>query len=170
MFKPWAVFESAWDITPEFLHKNGLMTVLLDIDNTLSPHCAAEPFPEVEAWLESLKSANIKVILVSNNHPPRIAPFAKKLGLSFVADAKKPLGTGYSKALRKTGTKRNEAVAIGDQIFTDILGGNLAGIKTIFVFPKVPETSAPFRFKRAIEKPFLPSKDRIGKSPKNSHL
>jgi HAD superfamily phosphatase (TIGR01668 family) len=170
MFKPWAVFESAWDITPEFLKKNGFTTVLLDIDNTLSPHCAAEPFPEVETWLAKLKSVGFKVILVSNNHPPRIAPFAARLGLDFIADAKKPLASGYNKALIKTGTAKSEAVAIGDQIFTDILGGNAAGIKTIFVFPKVPETSAPFRFKRAVEKPFLPSKDRIGKSPKNSHL
>jgi HAD superfamily phosphatase (TIGR01668 family) len=169
MFKPWAVFQSAWDITPEFLHKHGLKTVLLDIDNTLSPHCAAEPFPEVKAWLDRLKSGKIKVILVSNNHLPRIAPFATRLGLDFIADAKKPLGAGYNKALITTGTAKGEAVTIGDQIFTDVLGGNLAGIKTIFVFPKVPETSAPFRFKRAIEKPFLPSKDRI-KSPKNSHL
>ncbi|MDR0944139.1 MAG: YqeG family HAD IIIA-type phosphatase [Ruminococcus sp.] len=170
MFKPWAVFESAWDITPEFLHKHGLKTVLLDIDNTLSPHCAAKPFPEVAAWLAKLKTDEIKVILVSNNHPPRIKPFAARLELNFIADSKKPLGVGYNKALRETGTDRREAVAIGDQIFTDILGGNLAGIKTIFVFPKVPETSAPFRFKRFIERPLLPSKGRIGKSPKNSHL
>jgi HAD superfamily phosphatase (TIGR01668 family) len=170
MFKPWAVFGSAWDITPEFLHKNNIKTLLLDIDNTLSAHCAAKPFPEVAGWLDRLQADGITVILVSNNHPPRIAPFAARLGLPFVADAAKPLPGGYVKALREAGTKRSEAACIGDQIFTDVLGGNLAGIKTIFVFPKVPETSAPFRFKRFLERPLLPSKKRINKSPKNSHL
>ncbi|MDR0986239.1 MAG: YqeG family HAD IIIA-type phosphatase [Ruminococcus sp.] len=164
MFSPWAVYESAWDITPEFLKKNGIKAIFLDIDNTLSAHCADKPFPEVSAWLERIKSAGIKVILVSNNHYPRIKPFAERLGLPFVTDAKKPLPVGYKKALSQLKIKKGEAAAIGDQIFTDILGANLAGIKSIFVFPKIPETSLPFRFKRAIEKPLLPSRRKINKS------
>jgi HAD superfamily phosphatase (TIGR01668 family) len=164
MFSPWAVYESAWDITAEFLKTNGIKALLLDIDNTLSAHCGENPFPEAPGWLEKLKTAGIKVILVSNNHYPRIKPFADKLSLPFITDAKKPLPVGYNKALAALGVTKREAAAIGDQIFTDILGANLAGIKSIFVFPKVPETSLPFRFKRAIEKPLLPSRRRIDKS------
>jgi HAD superfamily phosphatase (TIGR01668 family) len=163
MFSPWKVFESAYDISPEFLQKHGIKAIFLDIDNTLSAHCAGEPFPEVPAWIKELKTAGIKIILVSNNHPPRIKPFADKLGLPFIADAKKPLPGGYRRALRETGVKKQEALAIGDQIFTDIMGANIAGIRVIFVFPKVPETSLPFRFKRAVEKVFLPSRSRINR-------
>jgi HAD superfamily phosphatase (TIGR01668 family) len=166
MFSPWAVFESAWDISPEFLEKHHIKAILLDIDNTLSAHCGEKPFPEVSAWLSKLKAAGVKIILVSNNHEPRIKPFAEKLGLPFVTDAKKPLPVGYGKALARFNIKKREAAAIGDQIFTDILGANLAGIKSIFVFPKVPESSLPFRFKRAVEKPLLPSRRRVGKGSK----
>ncbi|MDR0974744.1 MAG: YqeG family HAD IIIA-type phosphatase [Ruminococcus sp.] len=162
MFSPWAVYESAWDISEDFLKKNGIKALLLDIDNTLSVHCGGTPFLEVTGWLERMKAAGIKVILVSNNHAPRIKPFAEKLDLPYVTDAKKPLPFGYIKALFEIGVKKREAAAIGDQIFTDIIGANLAGIRSIFVFPKVPETSLPFRFKRALEKPLLPSRRRIG--------
>ncbi|MDR0992890.1 MAG: YqeG family HAD IIIA-type phosphatase [Ruminococcus sp.] len=156
MIKPFAVFESVWDISAQFFEENGVLAVFLDIDNTLSTHNAATPFPEAVLWIERMKEAGLRLILVSNNHPPRIAPFADKIGLEFVADAKKPLSAGYKEALRRFGLKKSEVCAVGDQIFTDILGANLFGIKSVFVFPKEPETSLPFRIKRAIEKPLLP--------------
>jgi HAD superfamily phosphatase (TIGR01668 family) len=164
MFTPWAVFESAWDITVSYLSKNGIKALLLDTDNTLSAHSAADPFPEVMPWLEGLHAAGIPVILVSNNHEPRIKPFAERLGLPYVFEAKKPLWFGMSRALKTLRLHKREAAMVGDQIFTDILGANLFGIRSIFVFPKVPETSLPFRFKRMCERPFLPDRKRIGKN------
>ena len=63
---------------------------------------------------------------------------------------------GYTKAIAKLGLNKKNVAAVGDQIFTDVLGSNLKGIRSIFVFPIEPETSLPFRFKRTCEKPFLP--------------
>jgi HAD superfamily phosphatase (TIGR01668 family) len=154
LFKPWAVFESAWDIDENFLKSNGFTALLLDTDNTLSAHCAGDPFQGVLPWIGRLKNAGIKLILVSNNHDARIKPFAKKLGVPYVCEAAKPLGKGFRAALSQIGVTKKDALVVGDQIFTDILGANLAGLKSAFVFPKVPETSKPFRFKRFIEKPF----------------
>jgi HAD superfamily phosphatase (TIGR01668 family) len=161
LFKPWAVFESAWDIDPAFLSRNGFKALFLDTDNTLSAHCAGDPFPEVVPWLERIKNAGIKITLVSNNHDERIKPFADKLGLPYVCEAAKPLSKGFRAAIRSLSVKKSEVLMVGDQIFTDILGANLAGIKAAFVFPKVPETSRPFRFKRRIERPFLPKRADI---------
>jgi HAD superfamily phosphatase (TIGR01668 family) len=156
MIKPFAVFESVWDVPAAFFIENGIKAVFLDIDNTLSTHNASKPFPEAVVWIEKMKAAGIKLLLVSNNHPPRIKPFAEKIGLDFVSDAKKPLSNGYKEALRRVGLKKSEVCAIGDQIFTDIIGANLFGIKSVFVFPKEAEKSLPFRIKRAIERPLLP--------------
>jgi HAD superfamily phosphatase (TIGR01668 family) len=161
MIKPYAVFESVWDIPAQFFAENGVLAVLLDIDNTLSVHNAAAPFPEAVKWIEDMKKAGLRLILVSNNHPPRIAPFAEKIGVEFVADAKKPLSIGYKEAIRRFGLRKSEVCAVGDQIFTDIIGANLFGIKSVFVFPKEPEKSIPFRIKRAIEKPLLPKFNQI---------
>jgi HAD superfamily phosphatase (TIGR01668 family) len=161
MIKPFAVFESVWDIPAQFFTENGVLAVLLDIDNTLSVHNAAAPFPEAVKWIEDMKSAGLQLILVSNNHPPRIKPFAEKIGVEFVAEAKKPLPFGYREALRRYGLHKSEVCAVGDQIFTDIIGANLFGIKSVFVFPKEPEKSLPFRIKRALEKPLLPKFNKI---------
>ena len=41
---------------------------------------------------------------------------------------------------------------MGDQIFTDTLGGNLYGVKTVLLDPIKPESSARFKFKRKLER------------------
>jgi HAD superfamily phosphatase (TIGR01668 family) len=156
IFKPYAVFESVWDITPEFLKLNHIKTLLLDADNTLSVHRSQTPFEKVPEWISLMKKSGIKLIIVSNSEDERIKPFAEKLGLKYTASAAKPLPRGYIDAIKRFGLNKKHVAAVGDQIFTDILGANLFGIKSIFVFPKEPETSLPFRIKRAIEKPFLP--------------
>lgn len=156
LFKPTYVFDKVGDITPEFLHKKHIKGLLLDLDNTLTTHNNPIPPKSSLEWLDRMKAAGIKLMIVSNNHPERVTPFAEQLGLDFVPEGKKPLTFGYTKALKKLGIENRHAAAVGDQIFTDILGSNLKGIRSIFVFPIEPETSLPFRFKRACEKPFLP--------------
>ena len=78
-------------------------------------------------------------MIVSNNHAPRVTPFARQLELDFVSEGKKPLTFGYTKAIEKLGLEKKNVAAVGDQIFTDVLGSNLKGIRSIFVFPIEPE-------------------------------
>ncbi len=121
MFKPTYVFDKVGEITPDFLAKKHIKGLLLDLDNTLTTHNNPVPPQSSLDWLAKMKAAGIKLMIVSNNHAPRVKPFAEQLELDFVPEGKKPLG-----------------------------------IRSIFVFPIKPETSLPFRFKRACEKPFLP--------------
>ena len=143
MFKPTYVFDKVGEITPDFLAKKHIKGLLLDLDNTLTTHNNPVPPQSSLDWLAKMKAAGIKLI-------------AEQLELDFVPEGKKPLTFGYTKAIAKLGLNKKNVAAVGDQIFTDVLGSNLKGIRSIFVFPIEPETSLPFRFKRACEKPFLP--------------
>ncbi|MBQ2582265.1 MAG: YqeG family HAD IIIA-type phosphatase [Ruminococcus sp.] len=161
IFRPTYVFNDITGITPKFLKRKHIKGIVLDVDNTLTTHNNPVPPQSSLDWLASVKKAGIKLIIVSNNKPPRIEPFAKVLDLEYVANGRKPLTNGINEAVRRLGFEKCDIAAIGDQIFTDIMGANLAGIRSCFVFPIEPETSLPFRFKRTMEKPLLPSKKRI---------
>ncbi|MCM1023561.1 MAG: YqeG family HAD IIIA-type phosphatase [Prevotella sp.] len=164
IFKPTYALRKITEITPSALKKRGIKALILDVDNTLTTHNNPVPAEGVREWVEEMKSAGIRLIIVSNNNADRVTPFAETLGLHFVPNGAKPLPIGFKRAvaeLRAEGIPKNRIAAVGDQIFTDILGANLAGVRSVFVYPIEPETSLPFRFKRAVEKPLLPK--RFGK-------
>lgn len=161
IFRPTYALKKITDITPSALKKRGIKALILDVDNTLTTHNNPAPAEGVPEWIEEMKSAGIKLIIVSNNSTERVTPFAEMLGLSFVPNGAKPLPIGFKRAaaeLRVVGVPKNRIAAVGDQIFTDILGANLAGIRSIFVYPIEFETSLPFKLKRAAEKPLLPKR------------
>ena len=159
-FKPTYVFDKVVDITPEFLRKKQIKGLLLDLDNTLTTHNNPVVPQSSLDWIEKMKAAGIKLMIVSNNHAPRVTPFAQQLGLEFECEGAKPLTFGYSRAIKRMGLEKRNVAAVGDQIFTDVMGSNLKGIRSVFVFPIKPEESLPFRFKRACEKPFLPKLEK----------
>jgi HAD superfamily phosphatase (TIGR01668 family) len=132
-----------------------IKAVLLDVDNTLSPHGAAEPEAEVPAWLNAVLQSGIRVMIVSNNSQERVQPFAAKLGLEFETKAAKPLPLGFNRARNRLQCGKKETAVIGDQLFTDMLGANLAGMTAILVEPIEPETMLQFRVKRKLEIPIL---------------
>lgn len=156
IFKPTYALRSVTEITPAALKKRGIKALILDVDNTLTTHNNPAPAEGVRDWIALMKKHGVKLLIVSNNRPERVAPFAEKLGLHFVPNGAKPLPVGFARAVRELGVPKSRIAAVGDQIFTDILGANLAGVRSIFVYPIEPETSLPFRFKRAVEKPLLP--------------
>lgn len=161
IFRPTYVFNDITGITPRFLKRKHIKGIVLDVDNTLTTHNNPIPPQSSMDWLASVKRAGIKLIIVSNNKPPRVVPFAEVLDLDYVANGRKPLTYGINEAVRRLGFEKCDIAAIGDQIFTDIMGANLAGIRSCFVYPIEPETSLPFRLKRTLEKPLLPSRKRI---------
>ncbi len=158
IFKPTYVFDDVTKITPEFLIENKIKGLFLDLDNTLTTHNNPVPPQTSLDWLECMKKAGIKLMIVSNNSAERVTPFAEQLMLPFVPSGKKPLTFGFTQAQREMKLPRKNIAAVGDQIFTDILGANLMGVRSIFVFPIELETSLPFRFKRKIERLFLPKR------------
>lgn len=152
-------FRSICNITPEFLKGMGIKGLLLDIDNTLTTHDNPTPAKGVLDWILRMKQAGIQMRLVSNNHPPRVKPFSKVLGIPCICDANKPLSSGYSRAVASMHLQKHEVCAIGDQLYTDILGANWFDLRSIYVQPLELETWKGHEFirvKRILEKPFLP--------------
>ena len=155
-FIPTSAFGSVFDITPQILKKMGIRGVILDIDNTLARHNDPEPLKDLDKWISSMKKSGIRLVIVSNNKAPRVSPFAERIGVPFVSDGAKPLPIGYHRAAKLMRLPKSMICTIGDQIFTDMLGAKLYGIKPMLVIPIEPEKSVFFRIKRLAEKPFLP--------------
>lgn len=158
------------DVTVEDLHRLGIKGVLLDVDNTLTTHDNPNLDPAVSAWLAAMQAAGFTLIIVSNNRADRVAPFAQKIGLPYYARAKKPLPGGYRAAAAAMGLSAKDCVAIGDQIFTDILGANLAGMPCILLEPIQPEVEQRLIvFKRKLERPLLNSRRQKAKKEADYH-
>lgn len=100
---PNAVARRVWQITPQLLNSWGVKGLILDIDNTLTTHNNPIPEPQVAQWLEDNRRAGIRMIVLSNNHPERVRPFAQALGLEFIADGAKPLKKGYQRCSQALG-------------------------------------------------------------------
>lgn len=158
LFRSTAAFRKVTDITPAFLGKLKIKGLILDLDNTLTTHDNPKPAEGVLNWIDGMKKNRIKLMIVSNNHPPRVRPFADMLGLDFVCEGRKPLTKGFNEAMKRMGLRKCELAAVGDQIFTDVLGANLFRIKMLYVSPIEHEKTAFFKAKRRLEIPFLPKK------------
>ena len=122
---PNAVARRVWQITPQLLNSWGVKGLILDIDNTLTTHNNPIPEPQVAQWLEDNRRAGIRMIVLSNNHPERVRPFAQALGLEFIADGAKPLKKGYQRCSQALGLPCEQLCMVGDQIFTVELGGRI---------------------------------------------
>jgi HAD superfamily phosphatase (TIGR01668 family) len=109
--------------------------LLLDLDNTLLPRDTNVVPDELKAWAADLRRRGFSVCLVSNNWHERVKHVADELGFELVDKAVKPLPFAFRAAVRRTGATLAETAVIGDQIFTDILGGNLLGMLTVLVSP-----------------------------------
>ena len=133
VFKPTGTLHCVTELTPELLKALNVHMIVLDVDNTMSPHGSQTPFPGVRAWAQSVTASGVKLIVVSNNYKKRVAPFAAQFNLPFVSFACKPFPVGYLRAKKMAGTPRRECLVVGDQIFTDVFGGNRAGALTCYV-------------------------------------
>ncbi|MBR4036210.1 MAG: YqeG family HAD IIIA-type phosphatase, partial [Oscillospiraceae bacterium] len=149
------IFEKTTKITPDFLKSQGITNLLLDVDNTLTTHDNPQPSPGIEDWLDEMRANGISMMIISNNNKDRVAPFAARHGLPFTSMACKPLPFGYKKGMKMLGANRRNTAMIGDQIFTDVMGANMSGIKCFMVLAILAEDSAGFKFKRKIEKGFV---------------
>lgn len=121
------------DVKPDIFWERGIRLVMLDFDNTIVPYTTDEPTPLMAAWLTWVKDAGLYVCVVSNSKRDRVQIFCKKHGLDCITHAKKPSGKGIRQCLEKYGVKPQEAVLIGDQIYTDTLGANGCGVQSILV-------------------------------------
>ena len=152
---PRGVYPSVTQISPKELARRGIKLVLADLDNTLAPYKVTEPAPEIRAWKQALEEEGIQLFLLSNNRrPSRARDFAKTLGIPFQGSAGKPKRRGYLQAMARMGCTPEQTVMVGDQIFTDTLGANRAGVTPLLVRP-IRLAGNPGRYLRyAVETPF----------------
>ena len=124
---------SVIDINATLLKKNKLEALILDVDNTLIDYYK-NLIDGAEDWCENLKSEGIKCIILSNsNKKEKVETVAKKLGIKYVMFAKKPLKSGFKKALEKLEMKPEQVAVVGDQIFTDVVGAKRMKMFSILV-------------------------------------
>ena len=152
LLKPDIKLTRVTDISAELLAKYGIKALILDVDNTLSTHHGEVLTDGLEDWLQKMKKNGVKLVILSNSKQTRVEPFANKINLPFISMGLKPLPFKFSSARKLLGTKRRETAIVGDQIFTDTLGGNLYGVTTILLDPIKLESSKSFKFKRKIER------------------
>ncbi len=151
---PGEYLESAYTLPYEELFKEGYRGILYDIDNTL----VKDGYPADEAskaLFEKLRDIGFSTCIVSNNSEERVKPFADAVKSPYLFKSHKPSVAGYEKACALIGTDKDNTILVGDQIFTDVLGANRAGIRSILVKPIDPREEFQIVIKRFFEAPVL---------------
>ena len=132
-FLPTIITESLTDITPELLRSRDIRLLMLDFDNSIVPYTRNEPTEAMEKWIRQMVSSDIPICVVSNSTNDRVKSFCEKYGMSCIMHAKKPFPKGIRECLVKFNIPAWQAALVGDQIFTDTLGANSAGVTSILV-------------------------------------
>ena len=130
---PDVILKRLTELTPELLSARGISFLMMDFDNTIVPYTTDVPTEPMRAWLEQMKSSNIRLCVVSNSKRPRVVTFCKAYGLDCITHAKKPFQKGNSECLTRFPLRPSPAALVGDQIYTDVLGANCAGLTSILV-------------------------------------
>lgn len=126
---------SVQDLDLEALYAMGIRALITDLDNTLVSWDDPLPNTDLLAWLKRVKDKGFSVYIVSNNSPERVRKFAQAFGVPAISNAVKPRRRAFRLACEAMGVTVAETAVIGDQIFTDVLGGNRLGVYTILVSP-----------------------------------
>ena len=150
-FLPNIYSENIFTINYKKLKEENIKCLLFDVDNTITPAREEEFFEETKNLFRKLEK-DFKVILFSNNFEKRITKFGKYYDVDIEFLALKPLPFKYKKILRKYGYKKHEVACIGDQLITDIQGGNKVGMKTILIKPISEKDEKETWFNRQLEK------------------
>ena len=135
MFKqyyPTDYVEDVFSINYEALYGSGIRGILFDIDNTLVPH-GKDSTPEVDALFQKIRETGLQVFLLSDNSRERIERFNRNIHAPFLEEAGKPDPAPYEEAIRRLGLPKDQVLMVGDQLFTEILGANRCGIRSILV-------------------------------------
>jgi len=150
-FFPDEYLESTYKIDFEEQYRKGYRGIIFDIDNTLVPHGAPSD-KRAEKLFEGLKKMGFQCCLLSNNQYQRVSSFNEKIQVHFIENAHKPSRKNYLKAMELMGTKIENTLFVGDQLFTDVYGAKRVGIHNILVKPIHPKEEIQIVLKRKLEK------------------
>ena len=130
---PGMITTSLTDLTPDFLRGKGIELLMMDFDNTIVPYTTNVPTEEMAAWLRALADSDIKLCVVSNSRRDRVKIFCERYGIACITHSRKPFSKGIRQCLHTFGIPADRCALVGDQIFTDTLGANCAGVTSILV-------------------------------------
>ena len=121
------------ELTPQILEEKGIQLLMLDFDNTIVPYTTNEPTEKMEAWLRSMADSPITVCVVSNSKKDRVKVFCQRYGIPCITHAKKPSPKGVKTCISQYQLPERNCALAGDQIYTDVLAANRAGVQSILV-------------------------------------
>ena len=130
---PDLIFPALTDVTAEALRSRGITFLMMDFDNTIVPYTTDVPTEKMRAWIEAMKASGIGLCVVSNSKKPRVVTFCKTYGLDCVTHAKKPFSRGIRACLARFSLEPARCALVGDQIYTDVLGANCAGVQSVLI-------------------------------------
>ncbi|KRN94656.1 YqeG family HAD IIIA-type phosphatase [Pediococcus stilesii] len=151
IFKPTWMIEKIYNLSAQDLKKQGITTVLTDLDNTLIAWNNPEGTAELKQWIEELKLAGIQVIVVSNNSHNRVKKAVQSFGLEFDSRALKPLTIGINRVVKRYNLEKKSTIMVGDQLITDMVSANLSGIRGVLVKPLIQSDAWNTKFNRFLE-------------------
>lgn len=154
MLYPNEIYDKVENINVEKLIESNIKGIILDVDNTLIDKTSDVLPKEKIQWVNKLIDKDIKVCILSNTlKKEKIKYVSKQLNIPFFMFATKPLKRGFKKCVRLFNLPTDQICVIGDQIFTDVLGGNNMGMHTIYVYPINPkDCSITTAIKRPLER------------------
>ena len=151
ILRPWRFVEKVTDIDPGELRSMGIKLMIFDFDNTLAFHRSEKIDPSITGYLMSLKDEGMLVYILSNAKKNRIEKLLDDLSLKGRGMALKPFPLILKSVMKAHKASKNDTILVGDQLFTDILAGNLAGVRTILVSRLSDSEAAAIRFRRKLE-------------------
>ena len=151
---PKTIASALSDISPEYLHSNGIRLLMLDFDNTIIPYTTNDATGEMEQWLGTMKESGIRLCVVSNSKRDRVKIFCAKYDIDCVTHAKKPFAKGIQECLSRYSIPQEQCALVGDQIYTDVLGANCAGVRSILV-KSIDNHTFWLKARHILEKPFI---------------
>ena len=132
-FLPRIMARELTDLTEEDLLSRGIHLLMMDFDNTIVPYTTDVPTEKMKAWLKTMNASKVKIAIVSNSKNSRLIRFCETYHLDYIMRAHKPSPKGLRECMARFGFTPGESAIVGDQIFTDTLAGNLAGVTPILV-------------------------------------
>jgi HAD superfamily phosphatase (TIGR01668 family) len=150
-FYPKRLAESSYTIDYEKLYREGYRGILFDIDNTLVEHGADATERAIQLFAR-LKKIGFQTCLISNNSDERVRRFNQKIKTNYIHKANKPSVKNYIRATKIMGTRIDNTVFVGDQLFTDVYGANRIGMMTYLVKPIHPKEEIQIVLKRKLER------------------
>lgn len=155
LFMPNSYVQSVFQIDLDKLVDKGIKGIITDLDNTLVGWDVKEPTEQIKEWFKTAKDKGITITIVSNNNEERVSSFSSHLDVDFIFKARKPMGKAFNRAIKQMNIKPSETVMIGDQMLTDVFGGNRRGLYTIMVVPVKHTDGFITQFNRLIERRLL---------------